>query len=123
MASPGFIHGVAFDISESKRAEEALAKSEEMLQGLFDFAPDTIAVVDHRGSIVRINAQVEKMFGYAPRELAGLSIETLMPERYRSSHSKQRRGTLLSRTRDLWVPGSSYPANGKTALNSQSISC
>jgi len=92
---PWFIHGVAFDISEVKRAEEALAKSEQLLQGLFDFAPDTIAVVDHRGSIVRINAQVEKMFGYTTQELAGLSIETLMPERYRSSHSKQRQGYFI----------------------------
>src|SRR6185295_1322600 len=92
---PWFIHGVAFDISELKRDEEALAKSEQMLQGLFDFAPDTIAVVDHRGVIVRINAQVEKMFGYPPQELAGLSIETLMPERSRSSHSKQRQGYFV----------------------------
>jgi PAS domain S-box-containing protein len=89
---PWFIHGVAFDISESKRAEEALAKSEQMLQGLFDFAPDTIVVVDHQGSIVRINAQVEHMFGYTAQELAGLPIETLMPERYRSSHAQQRQG-------------------------------
>jgi PAS domain S-box-containing protein len=89
---PWFIHGVAFDISELKRAEEALGNSEQMLQGFFDFAPDTIVVVDHNGSIVRINAQVENMFGYTPGELAGQSIETLMPERYRSSHAVKREG-------------------------------
>lgn len=38
---PWFIHGVAFDITELKRAEEALKKNEEMLRGLFEFAQDT----------------------------------------------------------------------------------
>jgi PAS domain S-box-containing protein len=88
---PWFIHGVAFDISELKRAEEALAKSEQMLQGLFDFAPDTVVVVDHDGLIVRVNAQVENMFGYRPGELAGHSIETLMPEKFRTAHVDRRR--------------------------------
>jgi len=89
---PWFIQGVAFDISELKRAEEALGKSEQMLQGFFDFAPDTIVIVDQRGSIVRINAQVEKMFGYSANELTGQSIETLIPERFRASHAEQRKG-------------------------------
>ena len=89
---PWFIHGVAFDISELKRAEEALGKSEQMLQSLFDFAPDTVAVVDHNGRIVRVNAQVEKMFGYSSSELTGEPIETLIPDRFRSGHVQHRRG-------------------------------
>lgn len=88
---PWFIHGVAFDISELKRAEEALAKSEAMLQGLFDFAPDTVVVVNHDGCIVRVNAQVEKMFGYTSSELMGQSIEVLMPGRFRLDHVKRRK--------------------------------
>jgi PAS domain S-box-containing protein len=87
---PWFIHGVAFDISELKRAEEALGKSEQMLRGLFDFAPDTVVVVNHDGRIVRVNAQVENMFGYNTSELIGQSIETLMPARYRSTHVERR---------------------------------
>ncbi len=89
---PWFIHGVAFDISELKRAEEALGKSEQMLQGLFDFAPDTVAVVNHGGCIVRVNAQVERMFGYSRHELTGKPIETLIPDRFRSRHGHHRAG-------------------------------
>lgn len=92
---PWFIHGVAFDITELKRAEEALKKSEEMLRGLFEFAPDTILVASHGGVIVRVNAQVEKMFGYAPDELTGRSIETLIPERFKQQHAQHRSGYLL----------------------------
>ena len=99
---PWFIHGVAFDISELKQTEEALEKSEEMLQGLFDFAPDTVAVVNHEGSIVRVNAQVVRMFGYSPGELTGKAIETLIPDRFRSGHLRHRAGYIAEpRTRPM----------------------
>ncbi len=35
---------------------------------------------------MRINAQVEKLFGYSPVELLGQPIETLIPERLRDAH-------------------------------------
>jgi PAS domain S-box-containing protein len=87
---PWFIHGVAFDITELKHAEEARQKSEEMLRGLFEFAPDTIVVVDGGGKIVTINAQVQRMFGYEGDELLGEPIETLLPERFRGQHVSHR---------------------------------
>lgn len=82
---PWFIHGVAFDISELKRAEEALKKSETMLEGLFEFAPDTVVVINADGSIGRVNAQVEQMFGYTRHELLGKSLEFLVPAKLNSS--------------------------------------
>lgn len=87
---PWFIHGVAFDITDLKRAEAARLKSEEMLRGLFEFAPDTIVVVDERGEIIRVNAQVQKMFGYESDELIGKSIEVLLPERLQGHHAGYR---------------------------------
>ncbi|MCU1266436.1 MAG: domain S-box [Acidobacteria bacterium] len=87
---PWFIHGVAFDISDLKRAEEAQQKSEEMLRGLFEFAPDTIVVVNQQGKIARANTQVETMFGYTRTELIGETIETLLPERFRGRHIDDR---------------------------------
>lgn len=87
---PWFIHGVAFDITDLKRAEEARRKSEEMLRGLFEFAPDTIVVVDQKGEIIRVNAQMQKMFGYEGDELIGKSIEVLLPERFHGRHAEFR---------------------------------
>jgi PAS domain S-box-containing protein len=87
---PWFIHGVAFDITDSKVAEEERRKSEEMLRGLFEFAPDTVVVIDDQGKIVRVNAQIEKMFGYTGKDVMGMSIDALLPERFRGRHAEHR---------------------------------
>ena len=40
--------------------------------------------------ITLVNAQTEKMFGYAARELIGHPVEMLIPERYRDQHPRHR---------------------------------
>ncbi len=87
---PWFIHGVAFDVSDLKRAEVALRESEAMLRELFDSAPDTVVVVDHRGRIARVNTQIGKVFGFDRDELIGQPVEVLLPERFRESHQLRR---------------------------------
>lgn len=89
---PWFIHGIGFDITELKHAEEALGKSEEMLRGIFEYAPDTMVVVNSNGHIERVNVQVERMFGYKREELLGKPVEVLIPERFRQQHIKHRAG-------------------------------
>jgi PAS domain S-box-containing protein len=64
--------------------------SNDLFEKLFEFSPDAIVVTDNTGAIVRANAQVERMFGYSRQELAGQSVEVLIPERYRSAHPRQR---------------------------------
>jgi len=87
---PWFIHGVAFDISELKTAEEALKKSEAMWRGLFESAPDTVVVVRDSGEIISVNAQVVRMFGYSPNEMIGKSITTLISEPLIVEHLRKR---------------------------------
>lgn len=87
---PWFLHGVGFDITDLKNAEEALGVSERMLGGIFEHAPDTMIVADGSGRIDRVNAQVSKMFGYDPDELVGKPVEVLIPERYHDRHPSHR---------------------------------
>jgi len=94
---PWFIHGVGFDITELKQAEVALSRSEELLRGIFEYAPDTMVVVDCDGRIERVNAQVERAFGYRRDELPGKPVELLLPERFRQQHVKHRDDYLADR--------------------------
>lgn len=99
---PWFIHGVGFDVTELKRAETALRDSESMLRELFESAPDTVVVVDRAGRIARVNAQVERMFGFTRDELIGQPIEVLLPERFRRRHDLYRSGYFSEpRTRPM----------------------
>lgn len=90
---PWFIHGVAFDVTELKHKENelndaltALRKSEKMQRNIFEFAPDTMVIVNRQGKIESVNSQIKKMFGYEAKEVLGKHILDLVPERFRDSH-------------------------------------
>jgi len=58
--------------------------------GLLEAAPDAMVCVDGAGLIVLVNAQAERLFGYARAELVGLPVEVLVPDAARAVHPRHR---------------------------------
>ncbi|MBN1805384.1 MAG: PAS domain S-box protein [Sedimentisphaerales bacterium] len=65
------IQAAYVDITERKKAEEALRQSEERLKVLFESAPDAIYLNDLKGDFVDGNKATERMLGYTKAELKG----------------------------------------------------
>jgi protein-histidine pros-kinase len=71
------------DISERKQAERKF-------KDLLEAAPDAMVIVNRAGEIVLVNTQAERLFLYPRAELLGLSIEMLVPPRFRDRHPGHR---------------------------------
>jgi len=65
---------IARDITERKKAENALQESEQRFKVLFESAPDAIYLNDLKGNIVDGNKAAEEMTGYKREELIGKNI-------------------------------------------------
>ncbi|HEY7524667.1 MAG TPA: PAS domain S-box protein [Candidatus Limnocylindrales bacterium] len=64
------------------------------MYSLLEVSPNAIVEVDARGLITYVNERTERLFGYRRDELLGLPVETLLPERVRDRHLRQRNGFL-----------------------------
>jgi PAS domain S-box-containing protein len=67
-----------------------LSTSAELARIALDAAPDAMIIVDAEGIIRFANRQVSVLFGYPHEQIIGLSVEMLMPERFRSRHIAHR---------------------------------
>lgn len=72
------LDGVVTDISERKRGEEALERSEEHFRSLIENALDVITVLGHDGTVKYASPSVERVLGHRPEDLAGRSVFELV---------------------------------------------
>jgi PAS domain S-box-containing protein len=87
--APGGASGsvvVLRDTTKTKRAEEAVARSEARLAGIVDAAMDAVVSLDETQRIVLFNAAAERIFGCAASDALGSPVERFMPVRFRDAH-------------------------------------
>ena len=99
------------DISELKRAEEALRASERRYRQLTEATLDAIVVADERGVISLFNAAAQRTFGYSEQEVLGQPLTILMPPEYHEAHQRGLRHYL--ETREARVVGRTIELRGR----------
>jgi two-component system, cell cycle sensor histidine kinase and response regulator CckA len=81
------IMGIARDITERKKIENALRESEARTRAMSDSAQDAILVMDPKGHISYWNPAAERTLGYTSDEAIGKNLHQLIaPQRYHEAH-------------------------------------
>jgi len=79
---------ITLEITDRKRAAEALRKSENLLQTVIDSTKDAMISIGEDGLITLFNPAAEEMFGRTREEMIGKSVDCLMPEEYQLHHQE-----------------------------------
>jgi PAS domain S-box-containing protein len=83
------VFGISTDVTDSKRAEQALHESEERTRSIIDGALDAVVTMDPQGVITGWNPQAEITFGWPRAEAIGRPLEqTIIPPQHRDAHRR-----------------------------------
>jgi PAS domain S-box-containing protein len=100
---------IARDITERKRAEEALRASEEQYRAVFNASADALVLWNSRSERVDVNPAYERMYGYSRDEVVAGARARELPDEHRQ---------LQSRIIDLTLAEQSYQGEIETVRRS-----
>jgi PAS domain S-box-containing protein len=84
---PYAVFGISTDITDLKRARQALAESEARARLIVEAALDAVIGMDGAGTVVEWSPHATAIFGWTRDEALGRPLaELIIPERYRASH-------------------------------------
>jgi two-component system sensor kinase FixL len=75
---------------------EQRKQAEEQFRLVVEASPNGVVLVNGEGRVVLVNRETERLFGYARDELLGMSVERLVPERFREDHPGSRAAFLAT---------------------------
>jgi PAS domain S-box-containing protein len=82
---PGIL-GWLVDITERKKAEEAILEAKNRTDAILEASTNAIVTINEKGAIETFNPAAEKIFGYDALGISGQSINLLMPEEHAEKH-------------------------------------
>jgi PAS domain S-box-containing protein len=71
------LYALVHDITQRKRAEQALRESEDRFRRIFEHGPLGMIIVNLHRHIVHANSAFAQMLGYSPDDLINISLEQL----------------------------------------------
>ncbi len=83
--------GMRQRVTAFKSLENKRTWADETFRRFLDSAPDAMVYINEHGKILLVNAQTERLFGYAREELIGQGVEILLPERFQDQHVEHRK--------------------------------
>ena len=89
---PVGVYGIYRNITERRRAEEALRASEAFARSVMDYMLEALIIVDDSSVIISVNRAAERIFGYRREEIVGQHLSVLMPQEVRGDADAFLRG-------------------------------
>ena len=90
------IRGIIHDITDRKRAEDAMIESEKRYRAIFEGSMNLILIHDFQGAFIDANDAALKLLGYSRDEVAALSFKDLISNDQRTIASNQLQKILSS---------------------------
>jgi two-component system, cell cycle sensor histidine kinase and response regulator CckA len=127
VAAP-IVRGVAHDVTERLRAEEALKKSEAELRAIFEAMTDVILVLDAEGRYLKIAATNANLLYRPPARLIGKTLHEVFPAEQADFFLAHVRQALRERRMhrveyslqidgaEVWFDGSVSPMSGDAVV-------
>jgi len=82
-----YVGGIAVDITERLRTQQALRESQARSQAILASALDAVITIDQQGRVVEFNPAAENMFGYKNSDIIGEEMALkIIPEEMRAQH-------------------------------------
>jgi len=94
---PVSIWAIIYDITERKRSQEDLARSEEKYRQLHQSMMDGFSNIDMKGRYVEFNDSFLDMLGYSPEELRQVEFRKITPEKWHKFEDTVIREQLFGR--------------------------
>jgi len=73
-----YLQAIIRDLTEQKKAQEQLRKSEQLFRKLFLKAPGAMIMVDEENRVKMVNQSFEDLFGYSQEELQGQDLDRVI---------------------------------------------